>query len=110
MCRQRLLCQGPDFAYFIDGPKALNCGIQEARVARVSQTPDSIVGGGRPMVFCSGFRDVFSLISLLLLGMMLYVVVAFPPDGRCLRVWDRMGGGVGLETDSAPLAGLDHHI
>ena len=53
------------------------------------------------MVFCSGFRDVFSLISLLLLGMMLYVVVAFPPDGRCLRVWDRMGGGVGLETDSS---------
>jgi len=57
----------------------------------------SIVGGERPMVFlglCSDFRDIFSLISLLLLGMRLYVVVALPPDGRCLSVWGRMRGGV----------------
>jgi len=59
------------------------------------------VGCGLSIVFCSGFRDVFSLLSSLFLGMKLYIFVALPPDWRCLGVWKKTGGGVGLGADSS---------
>jgi len=43
---------------------------------------------------CSVLEDVFNLISLLLLGMRVFVVVAFPPGGRYLGV--EGGWGLGL--------------